>query len=37
MLSCKSCARAFRVEGQQRIVSGLRQEGIGMALGLNSE
>jgi hypothetical protein len=33
MLSCKSCARAFRVEGQQRIVSSLRQECIGIALG----
>jgi hypothetical protein len=26
MLSCKSCARAFRVERQQRIVSILRQK-----------
>ena len=33
MLSCKSCARAFRVEGQQRIVSSLRQECIGITLG----
>ena len=33
MLSCKSCARAFRVEGQQRIVSSLRQECIGIAFG----